>query len=85
MTPPSSSCEETADESTRLLEDGCGDCTPVPVAAVALDWSGTRPATPGGVVVHGRLGVGFARDGDGTESFLRLTDARVTPLLRARS
>jgi hypothetical protein len=61
----------------------CPDCSPIPVAAVTLEWRDAPPdlgkrATP--ALVEGRLGVGFAIDADGHASFLRLRDARVTPL-----
>jgi hypothetical protein len=84
----------THDDSGWLVVDqagACPDCSPVPVAALQLpgfapgeDITAERPLT-----LRGRLSYGFAVDGQGNASFLRLEDAQVvhtdTPLQEARS
>ena len=68
---------ESHDGRARLLvaqPGGCPDCSPEPVAAITLpNFKGAR----GAVTVRGTLSYGFAIDGEGTASFLRLENARI--------
>lgn len=60
----------------------CPDCSPAPVACLALPgFSFTSAETP--VRLRGRLAYGFALDAQGNGSFLRLEGARISAGLPA--
>ena len=55
----------------------CPDCSPAPVACLALPGFSVR-STAGAVRLRGRLSYGYASDSQGNASFLRLEAARVS-------
>jgi hypothetical protein len=63
--------------SVMLVEQpgACPDCSPAPVAAIALP--GFKAAAAGAVKLKGRLAYGFAVH-EGRASFLRLEHARIS-------
>ena len=67
---------ESHDGASRLLvaqPGGCPDCSPEPVATIAIDSS--IPA--GAMTLRGVLSYGFFKDAAGNASFLRLEKARI--------
>jgi hypothetical protein len=75
------------DRAMLVAEPGvCPDCSPVPVACLALPgFSAIASAAMGAraVRLRGRLSYGLERDAEGNASYLRLEQARVATGLSA--
>ena len=67
---------ESHDGRSRLLvaqPGGCPDCSPEPIATIAIDSS----IPTGAMTLRGVLSYGFLMDAQGNASFLRLEKARL--------